>query len=223
MNSVRLGRIVARLLWLSMWIAHKCNLIQVHINPQQHRAIQSGGLVVYANHPSMIETLSLRYVLDTLTDHEGWTVTDERVFPAAWHDALQCVPVCRLASVRDHARRINLQARKMITDILGHGGIIVVYPEGGRTCNAGRIISDATGTRQVGACKVTFLKPAFVQGAALQPVWIEHGDCSTPQGFRQGYLKLLQGIPITIRFGQVYPETVSPETITSTLLAAAEP
>lgn len=222
MNSAQFGRFTARLLLSSMWVAHKCNLIQVHINQDQRLSPQSGGLVVFANHPSLIETIAMRYVLDTLHNGEVWSIADERLLPSAWYDSFQCIPVCRASQNDVRAIEINERAKNISEEIISSGGCIVVYPEGTRTCKALHTVTNSSGTKQVGVCRDTFLKLAAALGVTLQPTWIEHGNCSTPQGFVKGYLKLLRGIPIVLRFGSNHTQPVTPESIAAALLAASD-
>jgi 1-acyl-sn-glycerol-3-phosphate acyltransferase len=181
-------------------------------------ALQQGNVMVFANHPSYIETFVLRLVLDRVVVSEVWSIADDKLFPSAWYESFRCIPVNRARAFdASHARRINMAALRKQDAVLAARGVVVMYPEGRRTCNAQSHIHRKD--RRIGTCNSSLLERAQKKtGAALVPVWIDHGDCSAPQEFIRGYQKLFFGPRIKLTFGEPYTGSVTSTGITDALL-----
>jgi 1-acyl-sn-glycerol-3-phosphate acyltransferase len=182
-------------------------------------ALENGNVMVFANHPSLIETFVVRYVLDRVTSGSVWSMADENLFPRKWYAGFQCIPVSRVNDVAPrHARRVNAAACRFQDHLLTSKGIVVTYPEGTRTCKAARYHTLAD--RTVGECHCGLLERAVKKGATLIPLWIDFGNCRTPQGFLRGYGKLLVTQPMTLTFGEPYTGPITPAGIAQALLQA---
>ncbi|SRR6056297_3018572 len=221
----QLGQLLVGSLRLPIRTADHIGQIAVAMPEETSRLLQSGKVVVFANHPSFIETFVLWHLLDKLFTNHVWTVTDEHLFPKSWVKPLKCITVSRAktrqgphASV--YAQQVNTRAAQQFDRVVNQPGIVVCYPEGARTCNTTRRIQ--LGSRQVGICQCSLLRRARTQGATLVPVWVDHGDCSSPQGFLYGYWKLLVRQPITLTFGEPYDGPVNPTGIANALLGCGQ-
>jgi 1-acyl-sn-glycerol-3-phosphate acyltransferase len=216
MDLRRVSSWVAECLLWPVRLADKCSRIDVVIPEDTRAALQAGQVMVFANHPSLIETFVLRHVLDTVTTQPVWSIADEKLFPKTWFEGFQCIPVSRV--VGREALRVNIAACRAQDAILNQKGIVSVYPEGTRTCKTTqRVIKNG---REVGVCHNGFLERAQKKGAVLIPVWIEHGRCDTPQGFVTGYCKLFVGSKISLTFGQPLSTQPTPECLAEALLSA---
>lgn len=175
-------------------------------------AMRRGGVVLIVNHPSLIETL----VLPSLfwwqprvgkPTWRPWSIADAKLFGkrGAWlYPGFHCVPVHRSAC----AAAENKRAMRRVLEILRSNGVVIVYPEGGRTCKGTVFHTD--GSRVVRACDPSIVRIAQRVGATVIPVWVEHGRVTTPESFVYGFGKLLR-CPMTVTFGEAM-HTRSPAT-----------
>ena len=215
MRYVGGGIFVARFLWLTVWLAKLLGMVKVTVSEDTLQTLRLGNVMVMSNHPSLIETAVNWVVLDLLTKKHVWSITDEYLFNTKWYTSLRAIPVSRRKNTA--ARAVNVAAVRHQDAILQTGGIVVVYPEGTRTCKAVEHLFK--GERRIGRCDVSLVKRAHKKGAALIPVWVEHGDCAKPQNLWTGYCKLLFGQTITITFGEPYHGEVIGELIAQAILS----
>lgn len=203
-------------------LANKCGHIVFSLPTNTRSLLCSGKVVVFSNHPSFIETFVLWHVLDSLTRRNIWSIADERLLPDRWLEALQCITVSRDSSPqhRERVHATNLNAQQKVDDVLLHNDLVIFYPEGTRTCNARThcCLND----RIVGRCRTGLLRRAQVNGASLVPVYVEHGECETPQGYGQGYVKLLRGETMRLTFGEPYTGPITPDGVAHALLTCGQ-
>jgi 1-acyl-sn-glycerol-3-phosphate acyltransferase len=205
-------------IWISKWFGR----IQVQGHPPPRHTLSSGGTLFVANHPSLIETIALPALLspwhwNKKSAHQPYSVADSRLFGrhSEWlYEHFCCITVHRneLSSTGKSWRTVRSCLHKLTNQ-----GRLIVYPEGGRTCKGNEWIHYKH--RVVRSCNSTIVKLANHTHATIVPVWIDHGDCSTPQSLLRGYYKLFFQEKLVVTFGS--PITFSSAEVTDIEVAQA--
>lgn len=218
--TVTTGHFVAKILLAPVQVAYLLGRIRIIIPESTQRVLQAGNVMVVSNHPSFIETFGMRVALETLSNSAVWSIAADDLFVPQWYEAFQCIAVSRAGDTS--AKRTNVKAFRKQDAILTAGGMVVLYPEGTRTVNAREHVLANDG-RRIGVCHTDSVKRAQEVGASIVPVWVDHGDCSAPQGFLQGYRKLFfSQPPMTLHFGEVYKGDGSQLSVAEAILAAGQ-
>mgnify|MGYP001308734308 CR=1 FL=1 len=214
---MHVGKIVAKLLLAPIRVAAWLGLVRVTISAEVHSLMREGKVLVVSNHPSLIETFVLRVVLEQVTSKPIWSVADERLFPSMCFESFQCIPVHRGVSLK--ARKVNVAAARQQDALLEESAVVVLYPEGTRTAKALSHQHAADG-RRIGQCHTTLARRALDRGAAVVPVWVAHGRSDRPHGYCIGYLKLLFGQAMVVKFGHCFEAEASESALAVAILAA---
>lgn len=198
------GSVLAYILLVPLWIARFFGLIKIEHKEHLNAAARMGKLLIIANHPSLLETI----VIPSLIWHYGWrdrrhqvwSVTDEHLFGnRPWlYQAFHCICVSREDTTQ--AKQRNRAAMLAVTRRLERNGIVVLYPEGGRTCKGSFVCVD--GTRSVRSCSPLIVQLAQKRGAIILPLYVTHGTSDRPLTLGASYRKLFWGTPMVISVGQ---------------------
>lgn len=205
-----------------IWISRWCGRIVVHGTvPSKQQLTQTGTLLI-VNHPSLIETITLPALLSPwqwskASAKPPYSVADSRLFGrhSQWlYEHFRCITVHRneLSSTEKSWR-----TARACLQVLTNQGVLIVYPEGGRTCKGDQWTQH--GEKRVRTCNPTIVKMAKRAQATVIPVWISHGDCTQPQSLLHGYYKLMFRKKMIVTFGE--PVTFSSSEITSVEVANA--
>lgn len=200
------GIVVAYLLIVPVWICCLCGRVRTRWSPEARLAWRKGGVLFIANHPSLIQTIvlpSIFWYLEWLgrAKHVPWSLADEKLFGnRPWlYQAFRCIVVSRDENklVRD---TVNKRSVELTLARLSHGGVVLLYPEGGRTFKGSVNCTTAEG-RQLRQCKPKLVQRAVQAGSTVIPIWFDHGVSIKPESFWQGYVKLFFGPKCHIYFG----------------------
>ncbi len=203
-----LGTMTAYALIIPVWVAYLFGRVKIKWSPGAKQAWKNGGVLVIANHPSLIETI----VLPALFWHPSWlrnqkqipwSVSDRYLFGnRPWiYNAFRCIVVSREKDKKHkESNRLNFQAIKTTLRRISSGRIVILYPEGGRTCKGDSFWSH--GGRRVKRFDAGLIQRAVKLGHTVIPVWISHGDVTEPESFFVGYKKLFFGPKFLVHFGQ---------------------
>ena len=195
--------LVALALLFPLWLALLFGRIRVRNYGVPLRAMRRGAVVLIANHPSLIETLTLPALFWWWTwlgkpRWRPWSIADALLFGrrGTWlYPGFRCLPVHR----KERAADCNTSSLRQMLTILHTRGVVIGYPEGGRTCKGKTFHTN--GTRVVRACDPNLVRIAKRTDATIIPVWIDHGLVERPESFGYGYYKLLF-CRMTIAFGE---------------------
>lgn len=215
-------------LFIAMQFAFLLGRVQVIGQWAIEKPVARGNVLFIANHPSFIETIVLPALFWDRQwrgrRHEvPWSIADKDFFGAGndWlYPGLRCIPVER-GAIR--SGRLNTTALRSITKTFRAGGSIILYPEGGRTCNGANIIT--TSGRQVRTCDSTVVRIAKRNGTTIIPIWVDHGPIDTPESLWYGLRKLLFRRKLTITFGRpvAFSDTPSSDDVAYALLHTKAP
>jgi|AntRauTorckE6833_2_1112554.scaffolds.fasta_scaffold03522_5 1-acyl-sn-glycerol-3-phosphate acyltransferase len=212
-------------LWISRWFGR----IVVQGELPSKKQIKETGVLLMANHPSLIETIVLPALLSpwrwSVQDTQlPYSVADSQLFGrhSEWlYKHFRCVSVSRdeLTSTK-----MNRQAARTCIRILAKQGLLISYPEGGRTCKGDAWEHSEHGS--VRTCNPAIVKIAQRTNAQIIPVWISHGDCTQPESLLRGYYKLFFHQKMIVTFGSPVTFPTSPVTsqeVANVLLHTATP
>ena len=205
-------------IWMSKW----CGRVEVRGTIPSQQRIAGEGILLIANHPSLVETIALPALLspwrwDTADTKLPYSVADSRLFGrhSEWlYGHFRCIAVHRheLSSAGK-----SLKTARTCMQILTKHGMLIVYPEGGRTSKGDQWYQH--GPRKVRSCNPTLVKIALRTKATIIPVWISHGDSSKSQSLLRGYCKLFFQEKMVVSFGS--PVTFSSPEVTDIEVANA--
>lgn len=226
-GKVLIGTTAAYGLLIPIWISRWCGRITVQGEPPSKKTLQETGVLLISNHPSLVETI----VLPALLSPWRWSVKDSKL-PYSIADSqlfgrhsewlykhFRCVSVYRN---EQSCTKKNRQAARSCIRILADRGLLIAYPEGGRTCKGDAWEQSAHGI--VRTCNPAIVKIAKYTNAQIIPVWISHGDCAQPESLLKGYYKLFFQQKMTVTFGSpvTFPaNTVTNQEVAKVLLRAA--
>jgi 1-acyl-sn-glycerol-3-phosphate acyltransferase len=186
------------------WIGKWCGRIKVHGCLPSQQQMSDGGVLIIANHPSLIETIVLPALLspwrwNTTDTKLPYSVADSQLFGrhSQWlYEYFRCIPVYRTTL---NSTSKNWQTTRTCLRIFTRKGILIVYPEGGRTCKGQSWYYSKK--RMVRTCNPTLVKIAQRTEATIIPVWISHGNCTKPRSLLYGYYKLFFKEKMVVTFG----------------------
>lgn len=159
-------------------ILRLCGRIRV-VGKQNLRPHAQQGTLIFSNHPSYFEPVALLAMLTPRLifnppKYFPWFVMD-REFYNRWY--LWWLRIFRIIPVeRESKKRVtNTAAIKKMQDILAHGGVVILFPEGGRTLHCRSYSVTKTG-KMIGELR----KGAGVLIVNTQPfcipVWVEGAE-----------------------------------------------
>lgn len=205
-----------------LWLARTLRLIKVTNLEAAQAAIERGNVLFIVNHPSLLETIALPalfwpYPWQEKTRHVPYSVADINLFPEKWQQAFRLVVVSR--DETDEAKRVNdLASKRLIRIFKRERGVVIFYPEGGRTFKGTEFITDRE--RIVRIPRTELVSLAARIGAEIIPVWAEHGDCSKERSLLLSYFMLFTGRQMTLHFGRPLVGEVTETSIAQALLRA---
>jgi 1-acyl-sn-glycerol-3-phosphate acyltransferase len=216
------GSAAAHGLLIPIWVSKWCGRIEVRGTIPSQRPAANEGILLIANHPSLVETIALPALLspwrwDIADTKLPYSVADSRLFGrhSEWlYEHFRCIAVHRheLSSAGK-----SLKTARTCMQILTKHGLLIVYPEGGRTSKGDQWHQH--GPRKVRSCNPTLVKMAQRTNATIIPVWISHGDSTKPQSLLRGYCKLFFQEKMVVTFGS--PVTFSSPEVTDLEVATA--
>lgn len=223
-SKLLVGKGAAYGLLLPVWISLLFGRISTIGYKPTQQVIRDGNVILIANHPSLIETIVLPAMLSPWRwniKQSPYSIADSQLFGSgrAWlYSSFRCIAVHRNAATGSAA--INQRAIRSTLQILRNNGVIIAYPEGGRTCKG--TSWHTYQNKKVRSCNVNILTIAHRTNTTVIPVWIEHGLVTQPESLLYGYYKLFFCKKMTITFGTPLSShqlhTCSGDTVAHTLL-----
>lgn len=160
--------------------------------------LNRGGVIVIANHPNAVQTVVLPVVISSFRWDESprnpWSIANDRVlgpFQSWLKNPLRLILVSR-ASDGLVNKSTNRTAYKKFRDVLIKGGIVIIYPEGGRTQKGVTFIRQ--GPFRVRVCNGSLIELIGRKTTSLPitvvPVWVETTGAT---------MKITFGTPISLQ------------------------
>lgn len=139
------------------------------------------GVLIVSNHPSLLEPFLLpclffwKYVLHPIR-LSPWALPDSNNYYNKWYWAWLRV---RLVPIDRENGKNALRSLRKVKKILDHGGIVIIFPEGGRTCNGDKFFTSRCGK------KLRTLKDGVgwlisKANPLVLPLWIKGADKTLP-------------------------------------------
>ena len=177
--ALTLGTILGLRLWWSVRISRQ---IRIHGYHHFRDATRKGGVLIVANHPSLIEPalipgLGWPRMLQSPRHYFFWSMPDRRLFPRGlkWIHLARGIEVDRsLPSSLYNGRALN-RAKA----ILQSGQTVVIHGEGGRTfkwrdrqwySTPPKLLT--AGERELGELNPAILRLAIKADALILPLWV---------------------------------------------------
>jgi 1-acyl-sn-glycerol-3-phosphate acyltransferase len=161
-------------------------------------------LIVVSNHPSVLETFLLpflffpEYCLRPFT-HTPWSTPDKKLFYDRWFlfwARPRLIPINR-----GDKSELAISVVK-IKKILDQDGVVILFPEGGRTFKGNKFVFSKTGKR-IRELETGIGWLIRKTGALVVPIWVEGTNRVLPNApGRLFVLPNLRGGKITIRIGR---------------------
>jgi len=209
-------------LGISFWLFRFLGLAKVY--GWKNFPSRPKGILAVSNHPSLLEPI----ILIGLFFHKffwrpfkyaPWNMPDKKNY---YNNPLFYLMRPRLIPVDRGDKHSEVRALIQAKRVLKAGGVIIIFPEGGRTS------SEEPSLRSRGGEKMRSFKPGFAwlaikTGATVLPLWVRRTDQVLPNGARVSYLYFLRFWKrVTIRLGQPlrFDETASVEAVAEEVQAA---
>ena len=195
------GNVLGAIFWLLVAL----RIIRIRGYKNAMRAVRHGGVIIAANHPSLLETFLIPLVFwpRFLFNHRFyvWSAPDIALFPTGlkWlYVLLHCVTLDRTNP------RQSVAGVKQITELLQAGRTIVIHPEGGRTIKGDDF--RRFGGRKVRRIRTLVPKIAERVGAHIMPAYVWMRRVDRPLSFWDGIVRLFRRdrTPIVISFARTY-------------------
>lgn len=165
--------------------------------------IKEGGVVVAANHPSLIEPFVLggifarAFVFDMKKC--PWSVPDKGFYSERAQRFLR--PILKLIP---HARGNAMSGAvilEKLVQLVDEGHNVIVHPESGRTCKGSRFLEK--NGRRMRVFSSSIASCALAERIRIIPVWIEFYD-KAPESFLAGLWRITWRHRMTVHFGSLY-------------------
>ncbi len=202
------GTLCALYLQVHMWCVMRFRNVKVIGSLDD---IPSPSLVL-VNHPAIIETLVIQYLLWT----KAKTIADETLFPVWCHRPFKLLPI---------HRGENKGGAGLVFATLSKKTAVVLYPEGGRTVKGERFYyQDERRVRHIDDRVARLVQHAFKKGCPVVPVWIDYSPSPAIENVWQGLRNITRGRPMSIYVGAVMSvdDMSSGEAIARALLQVKE-
>jgi len=181
-----------------------------------------GKLIVASNHPSLLEPIILigLFFLQFLFrpfKYAPWNMAEVKNFGGPLFYLLRP----RIIFVKRGDRPSEVSAFRRAMEILKAGGVILLFPEGGRT-SSGTSFIYSRGGKRMREFKQGFACLAEKTGATILPVWVEGTDEVLPNGSKISYRHLKPWKRVKIHIGRPlqFNEGESREEITARVQTA---
>lgn len=198
------GSIITYCLVIPIWLSILCTVVRVRGRRTVVPWLRRGNVILAVNHPTLLETVAVpalfwhwRIGRRNQVPH---SIADEYFFGgrATLQTAAQCILVSRQQTLL--AKRKNILALQHTKNLLHRSGVVIYFPEGGRTCKG--TPTHICGTRYMRQCHARFIEKVKNNQTVLIPVWVDAGQTDKPVGLGAGYRQLLRGVRMSITFGQ---------------------
>jgi len=185
------------------------------------------GVILASNHPSLLEPILLpglflrQFFLHPFL-FGPWSTPDQSNFRSVWWWWMRP----RAVFVPRGMRRAELGAFRRLRCILRKGGVVILFPEGGRTSSVGDNVLTSVRGKRLRPLKPGLAYLAQKTQALVVPVWIEGTDAVLPNASDRNVLyhrfPKFRGHTITIRIGSGirFSRRDSKEKITQAVSAA---
>lgn len=215
------GIVMSYVLVVLLWIARTLRLFKAINLEKAEQAIARGSVLFICNHPSLLETIAIPslfwpYPWQEKTRQVPYSVADINLFPLKWQIAFRLLVVSRDNTTE--AAAINKKLLLNFRHILKDEGVVIFYPEGGRTYKGECFVEEKD--RKVRVPKHELVALATKWNTTIIPVWADHGDCSKERGLWKSYWLLFTGRRMTIQFGKPLTGEITPESVALALLRA---
>jgi 1-acyl-sn-glycerol-3-phosphate acyltransferase len=209
MNGLKLAA-VAVIQWLCfsamgliVYVLVLFGRIQLRRSARANAFMRQGGVLVCANHPSLIEPFILAGIFMPAFVFNmkrcPWSVPDKNFFRRSIHwltePCLRHIPLQRGNTVSGVG-----VSKAIIKKLQAHENIII-HPEGGRTCKGTTFNGD--NRRQLRTITSSAAACAVVGRAKVLPVWIDF-PVSAPESMRASFFRLLFQQKMIVHFGRPY-------------------
>jgi len=163
------------------------------------------NLILVSNHPSLLEpfllpALFFREYLFHPLKFAPWSTPDRGNFYNRWYWFWlrpRVIPISR------NNRQDETRGFLQMIEIISSGGIIILFPEGGRTFKAKEVLL-SEGGKKLGRLKKGIGLLALRTGAEVLPVWVEGTDKVLPNAPDRLFVPPnLRGGRITIKIGKL--------------------
>lgn len=195
------GNILGAIFWLLVAL----RIIRIRGYRNAIRALGRGGIIIAANHPSLLETFLIplvfwpRFLFNSR--FYVWSTPDVALFPRGlkWmYVLLHCVTVDR------NNPRQGVAGVKRVAELLESGRNVVIHPEGGRTVKGKDF--RRFGGRKVRRIRTLVPKIACRADAHILPTYVWMRRVNRPLSFWDGLVRLFSRnhTPIVISFARTY-------------------
>lgn len=168
------------------------------------------GMFVVSNHPDLFDCMYEIFLLPTIFARQifchpiklaPWFTPDRRNFTDKWYFSwlrARSISIQRGASTQTSAT----EARMMLTALKKQDGLIMFFPEGGRTCTGKKFLHGNNGNMIRELASSTGWLISKTQSPIL-PIWFENGPIEVIPGKRLFSWPNFSKGPITIKVGQM--------------------
>ena len=146
-------------------------------------------VLVVSNNPSLLEPI----ILVGLFFHQffwrpfkyaPWNMAEKKNYG----NLLFCPARSRLILIERGNKYSEARGLIRAKNILNSGGVMIIFPEGGRTVNGESFLASKGGNR-IRRFKSGFARLAVETGATVLPIWVEGTDRVFPNGAKVSYFR----------------------------------
>lgn len=170
---------------ISFWLFKSLGIAKVY--GRKNFPVWQGNVLLISNHPSLLEPIILialffpQYLWRPFT-YAPWNMAESKNYG----NMLFYFMRPRLILVDRDDKRSKTEGIILAKNILNSGGVIILFPEGGRTSSGENFLESAKGK------KIRNFKPGFAwlaaeTGATVLPVWVEGTDNVLPNRGKVSY------------------------------------
>lgn len=178
-----LGIFIGVVFWLSVFL----RITKVH--GWKNFPSWQGKVLVVSNHPSLLDPI----ILVGLFFHQfflrpfkygPWNMAEQKNY-GGW---LFYPARTRLILIERENRRSKARGFIQAKNILNSSGVMIIFPEGGRTSSGGSFLVSKRGNR-IRRFNSGFARIAIETGATVLPVWVEGTDQVLPNDIKVSYFR----------------------------------
>lgn len=192
---------------IAMIVGKRIGAVKI-FNPENFPKLGT-KLAIFGNHSDAWDFMAELFILPALLFPHyllhplklvPWFTPDKHNFTDKWYWAW--LRPRAISVERNKGNTAIKEARKMISVLNDFNGVLIHFPEGGRTCTGKNFLVSSKGK------KIRVLKPSagwliLKTQASVFPVWIENGEAPLQPGKRLFSWPNFKRGPIIVRFGKL--------------------